>query len=91
MAGLHVLPAFVLAAVFGMVAANKALTTMSCLGILALLAQWPTLVDVVQVCGGLYLAYLGLEMLNTPAPETAREHKVAAWGLLMGSVFILNL
>ena len=91
MAGLHYLPAFVLAAVFGTVAANKALMAMSGLGMLAVLAQWPMLVDAVQVCGGLYLAYLGLEMLNTPAPGAQREHKVAAWGLLMSSVFVLNL
>jgi threonine/homoserine/homoserine lactone efflux protein len=63
------------------------------IGLASLIPAWPVLLEVAMVCGGLYVAYLGLERLNSPAEADQVNGAVAqrygAWGLLLCSALIL--
>jgi leucine efflux protein len=50
----------------GIVIGDIVLISVAGLGFAALVAMWPALLEVAKVLGGLYIAYLGLESLNSP-------------------------
>lgn len=52
-------------ATLGIVAGDIVLITLSGLGFAALVVQWPLLLKAVKVGGGLYIAYLALELLKS--------------------------
>lgn len=54
-------------AALGTVAGDILLIALAGAGFSALVTLWPALQDVARVGGGLYIAYLGLESLNSPA------------------------
>lgn len=53
-------------AALGIVAGDIILISIAGLGFAALAATWPVVQEVARVGGGLYIAYLGLESLNSP-------------------------
>jgi leucine efflux protein len=59
-------------AALGIVAGDIILISIAGIGFTALVAMWPALQEVAKVCGGLYIAYLGLESLNSPASAGQR-------------------
>ncbi|MES2153096.1 MAG: LysE family transporter [Pseudomonadota bacterium] len=58
-------------ATLGIIGGDVILIAFSGLGFATLVHTWPLLLEVIKVCGGLYLAFLGLAMYNSPAPEAA--------------------
>lgn len=56
-------------ATLGIVAGDIVLITLSGFGFAALVAQWPLLQAVIKVGGGLYVAYLALELFNSPTSQ----------------------
>lgn len=60
-------------ATLGIVAGDIVLITLSGFGFAALVAQWPLLQTVIKVGGGLYIACLALELLNSPKSQTNFE------------------
>jgi leucine efflux protein len=77
-------------ATFGIVAGDVVLITLSGLGFAALVAQWPVLQDVIRTLGGLYIAYLALEMLNSPPPEVDSGNAPADQGTF-GQAMLITL
>jgi leucine efflux protein len=75
-------------ATIGIVAGDVVLITLSALGFAALVAQWPVLQDVIRTLGGLYIAYLALEMLNSPPSEVDSDQAPAAQGTFGQAMFI---
>ncbi len=53
-------------AALGIVAGDIILISIAGIGFTALVALWPVVQEVAKVCGGVYIAYLGLESLNSP-------------------------
>jgi leucine efflux protein len=65
------------AAVAGIVAGDVVLIALSGLGVSALVARWPNLLDAIRIIGALYVAWLGVGLLRAPAapagPATAAQ------------------
>lgn len=61
-------------AVLGIVVGDILLITVSGLGFATLVAQWPRLLDVMKFGGGLYIAYLALELLKPQPPSGQAAH-----------------
>ncbi len=59
-------PATPAMAALGIVAGDIILISIAGLGFTALVSLWPVVQEVAKVGGGLYIAYLGLESLNSP-------------------------
>jgi leucine efflux protein len=78
------------AGVLGIVAGDLMLIALACLGLGALLQQWPVLLGVIKWAGACYLVYLGVGMLwprqaarNTPGDDRKRDGRGFATGLLI--------
>ena len=59
------------AAVAGIVAGDVVLIALSGLGVAALVARWPNLLDAVRIVGALYVAWLGVGLLRAPTALAA--------------------
>jgi leucine efflux protein len=59
-------PATSAMAALGIVAGDIILISIAGVGFAALVAVWPAILQMAKVGGGLYIAYLGLESLNSP-------------------------
>jgi leucine efflux protein len=60
-----------IAAVAGIVAGDVVLIALSGLGVAALVARWPNLLDAVRIVGALYVAWLGIGLLRTAGAPAA--------------------
>lgn len=82
-------------ATLGIVAGDMVLITLSGLGFAALVVQWPLLLKAVKLGGGLYIAYLALELLRSapgrpPAQADAGTVQEASGGFVKALLITLT-
>ncbi|QTN29115.1 LysE family transporter [Rhodoferax sp. AJA081-3] len=78
-------------AVLGIVVGDILLITVSGLGFATLVAQWPRLLDVMKFGGGLYIAYLALELLMPqPSPGQVAHGTPPAGGFAKALLLTLS-
>jgi threonine/homoserine/homoserine lactone efflux protein len=78
------------AAVAGIVAGDVVLIALSGLGVAALVARWPNLLDAIRIIGALYVAWLGVGLLRAPAAPATAAQRAHTGDALRGLLLTLS-